>query len=87
MQTNMLFALVLIVLLNKINSSLLLFQRGTREVSILPVALTSNTEAASNGEFLVSFGLSSLKGSSLPASFALKYTQKFINLRSSGVLK
>ena len=38
MQTNMLFALVLIILLNKINSSLLLFQWGTREVSILPLS-------------------------------------------------
>ena len=34
----MLFTLVLTVLLNKINSSLLLFQRGTREVSILPLS-------------------------------------------------
>ena len=62
MQTNVLISLVLQNLFNVIISSLLPSQRGTREVSILPVALTINTEAASNGGFLASFGLSSLKG-------------------------
>ena len=44
-------------------SSLLTLQGGTREVSILPIALTIGTEVATNCEFLVSFSLSSLKGS------------------------
>ena len=38
MQTNMLFALVLLVLLNEIIYFLLIFQGGTREVSILPLS-------------------------------------------------
>ena len=63
------------------------FQKIFPFCSAQTLALTTNTEDASNDEFSASFGLSSLKGNSLPASFAPKASQKFIHLRSSGVLK